>query len=120
MYLFGSGVMTVTPAGANQTPINIGLLQEMSIEGSRTLKELCGQYADPLAVGAGTRKWSGKAKVARISGRVLNAIYFGGSLATGQTTTAIAEAQMAVASVKVANAATCTQDQGVVYAPGCP
>ena len=66
MYNFGSGVMTVTPVGvANPTPVNIGLLQEAKIDVSVTLKELFGQYKDALAIGSGTRKWSGTAKVAQ-------------------------------------------------------
>ena len=89
MYMFGSGVCTITPSGSNPTPINIGLLQEFQISAKSTVKELFGQYRDPLAIGAGTRKWTGKAKVARFSAHVLNAIYFGGSITTtGNTTTA--------------------------------
>ena len=40
MYTFGSGVMTITPAGLNPTPINIGLLQEGSWEITQTNKPL--------------------------------------------------------------------------------
>ena len=88
MYMFGSGVMTITPSGSTPTPINIGLLQEGQITAKSTVKELFGQYRDPLAIGAGTRKWTGKAKVARFSANVLNAIYFGGTINAGMTTTA--------------------------------
>lgn len=119
MYFFGSGVMTVTPSGSNQTPVNVGLLQEGSIDVAQTTKALYGQYRDPLAIGAGTRKWTGKAKVARISGRALNAILLGGTLATGYTNTAVAEAGTVPGSssytVTVTNSATWLQDQGVVY-----
>jgi hypothetical protein len=121
MYLFGSGVLTVTPVGVtNPTPVNIGLCQEVSIKTSRSLKTLYGQYADPVAIGAGTRKWTGKAKIARLGGNALNAILIGGTISAGQTTTAIAESGTVPAIstyiVTVANSATWTVDQGVVYA----
>ena len=119
MYLFGSGVMTITPAGATPTPINIGLLQEGQITAKSTVKELFGQYRDPLAIGAGTRKWTGKAKVARFSANVLNAIYFGGTINAGMTTTAY-EADTIPGTgpytVTVANATHFTADLGVIYA----
>ena len=119
MFLFGSGVMTITPSGANPTPINIGLMQEGSVDMQQTLKALYGQYKDPIAVGAGTRKWSGKSKIARISGRVLNALFFGGSLNSGMTTTAYEAHTVPAAStytVTPTNSATFTEDQGVIYA----
>ena len=119
MYMFGSGVMTITPAGATPTPINIGLLQEGQITAKSTVKELFGQYRDPLAIGAGTRKWTGKAKVARFSANVLNAIYFGGTINAGMTTTAY-EADTIPGTgpytVTVANATHFTADLGVIYA----
>jgi len=119
MFKFGSGVMTVTPAGANPTPLNIGLLQEGSVEVAQETKALYGQYRDPLAIGAGTRKWTGKAKIARFSGAVINALMFGAVMAAGMTTTAY-EAQAVPGSVSyavtVANSATFTADQGVIYA----
>ena len=77
--------MTITPAGLTPTPINIGLLQEGQVTAKSTVKELFGQYRDPLAIGTGTRKSTGKAKVARFSANVLNAIYFGGTVAVGAT-----------------------------------
>lgn len=119
MFIFGSGVMTITPSGTVQTPINIGLLQEGTIEMQQEVKALYGQYKDPIALGAGTRKWTGKAKVARISGRILNALMLGGALATGQTSTAYEAGTVPAVStytVTVSNSATWTTDQGVIYA----
>lgn len=119
MFLFGSGVMTITPTGATPTPINIGLLQEGSIEMSQTLKELYGQYKDPVALGGGTRKWTGKAKTARISGYALNALFFNATMTGGYTMTAYEAAAVPAGTpwqVTVANAATFKADLGVVYA----
>ena len=125
MYNFGSGVMTVTPVGvANPTPVNIGLLQEAKIDVSVALKELFGQYKDALAIGSGTRKWSGTAKVARISGRVLNALLTGGAFTSGYLMTAVGESHAIPTTpyqVTTTNSATWTIDQGVFYtATGLP
>ena len=109
------------PRARHPTPINIGLLQEFQISAKSTVKELFGQYRDPLAIGAGTRKWTGKAKVARFSAHVLNAIYFGGSITTTGNTTTAYEADSGAGDVdstrsRSTNSATWTVDQGVVYA----
>ncbi len=120
MYMFGSGVATITPSGTTPTPINIGLLQEIQITAKSTVKELFGQYRDPLAIGAGTRKWTGKAKVARFSARVLNSIYFGGTLNTGMAATAYESDTIPATpgpyTVTTTHSANWTADLGVVYA----
>lgn len=119
MFQFGSGVMTVTPDSADPTPVNIGLLQEGSFDMQQTVKELFGQYKDPVALGSGTRKWAGKAKVARFSGSVMNALLFGGVLAPGMLTTAYEAMAVPAAAPYTANAANAAgwkQDQGVIYA----
>ena len=121
MFIFGSGVMTVTPIVSSglATPINFGLLQEGSIDMSSTVKALYGQYRDPIALGAGTRKWAGKAKLARYSAKVLNALVLGGTLTTGQTTTAYENDTVPAVStytVTVTNSATWATDLGVIYA----
>jgi hypothetical protein len=118
MYLFGSGVAYVTPQGANPTPVNIGLLQEITYDESSSLKSLFGQYRRAIAVGAGTIKTTVKAKFARISGLMLSAAYYGTALVAGQVATAVAEAATIPTTpyqVTVANSATWTQDQSVVF-----
>jgi hypothetical protein len=120
MYSFGSGVLIGTPSGANPTPTNFGLVQEVTYDEAGTLKSLFGQNRRALAVGAGTVKTTLKAKTARISGLVLASLYYGTSLTSGQTTTAVGEAGTVPAvstyTVTVSNAAAYVQDQGVVYA----
>ena len=121
MYMFGSGVAIITPAGATPTPVNIGLLQEIQISAKSTVKELYGQYRDPLAIGAGTRKWTGKAKVARFSANVLNSIYFGASTPLGTTITQTAYEADSVPgagpyTVTTTHSANWTADLGVIYA----
>ena len=69
MFVFGSGVLIGTPSGG--TPINFGLAQEVSLNIAATTKALYGQNNFPVAIGQGTRKMTGKAKLARISGQAL-------------------------------------------------
>lgn len=119
MYQFGSGVLIGTPAGANQTPINFGLIQNCNYDETATLKTLYGQGRRALAVGAGTIKSTLKAKSARISGLAMASLFYGVAMVTGQTATAIAEAGTIPTTpfqVTVANSGTWTVDQGVIYA----
>jgi hypothetical protein len=121
MYSFGSGVLIGTRTDiANATPVNFGLVQEVTLDETAGVKELYGQYQRPLAIARGTIKTTGKAKVARISGLAFANLYFGVAPVAGQTATAFAEAGTVEAStpyvVTAANAATFVADQGVVYA----
>ncbi len=121
MYSFGSGVLIGTRTDiANATPVNFGLVQEVTLDETAGVKELYGQYQRPLAIARGTIKTTGKAKVARISGLAFANVYFGVAPVAGQTATAFAEAGTVEASspyvVTAANAATFVADQGVVYA----
>lgn len=121
MYSFGSGVLIGTRTDIdNGTPINFGLVQEVTLDESASLKELFGQYQRPLAIARGTIKTTGKAKVARISGLAFANLYYGVTPAAGETATSFAEAGTIASSspylVTVANAATFVADQGVVYA----
>jgi hypothetical protein len=121
MYSFGSGVLIGTRSDIeNATPINFGLVQEVTLDESAGVKELYGQYQRPLAIARGTIKTTGKAKVARISGLAFANLYYGTTPITGQTATSFAEADTVAASspyiVTVVNSATFVGDQGVVYA----
>ena len=69
MYSFGSGVLLGTRTDVpNATPVNFGLVQEVTIDETATIKELTGQFQRPVAIARGSIKTTGKAKVARISG----------------------------------------------------
>jgi len=121
MYSFGSGVLIGTRTDiANATPVNFGLVQEVTLDETASVKELFGQFQRPLALARGTIKTSGKAKVARISGLAFANLYYGATPVAGQTATSFAEAGTVAASspyvVTVANAATFVGDEGVVYA----
>lgn len=121
MYSFGSGVLIGTRTDiANATPINFGLVQEVSIDESATVKELYGQFQRPVAVARGTIKTTGKAKVARISGLAFANLFYGVTPGTGQLATSFAEASVvpsgAPYTVSPQNAATLVDDGGVTYA----
>ncbi len=121
MYSFGSGVLLGTRTDiANATPVNFGLVQEVTIEESASVKEIYGQFQYPLVSARGTIKTTGKAKVARISGLAFANLFYGVTPAAGQLATSFAEAGTVPSSspytVSVANAATFADDDGVVYA----
>jgi hypothetical protein len=104
MFVFGSGVLIGTPASGS--PINFGLVQEVSLNFATTTKALYGQYNFPVAIGSGTRKMSGKAKMARVSGQALGSLFFG-------LTPSVGGAPYTYSTI---NHATFVADQGVVYA----
>jgi hypothetical protein len=117
---FGSGLLFATNTAANSTPIQFGTLQDVTLDISRTLKELYGQGQFAVAVGAAQQKITGKAKVGQVNGRLYNDLFFGGTSAVGQTLLAYNEAGTVPAvttyTVTVVNSATWVEDQGVLYA----
>lgn len=121
MYSFGSGVLIGTRTDiVNATPVNFGLVQEVTIEEAASVKELYGQYQHAIAIARGTIKTTGKAKVARISGLAFANLFYGVAPTAGQLATAFAEAAIVPASspytVTPANSATFADDGGVIYA----
>jgi hypothetical protein len=121
MYSFGSGVLLGTRTDiANATPLNFGLVQEVTIEETATIKELTGQFQRPVAIARGTIKTTGKAKVARISGLAFANLFYGVTPSAGQLATSFAEAGAVAATtpftIAVANAATFVDDEGVLFA----
>ncbi len=83
MFVFGSGVLMGIPSTG--TPINFGLVQEVSLDFAITNKPLFGQNRFPVAIGQGTTKISGKAKVAKLSGLAIGQLFFGLTPAAGST-----------------------------------
>ena len=121
MYSFGSGVLIGTRTDiANATPVNFGLVQEVTIEEAASVKELYGQFQHPVAIARGTIKTTGKAKVARISGLAFANLFYGVTPAAGQIATAFAEAATVPAAtpyaVTPANGASFGDDLGLIYA----
>ena len=120
MFSFGSGVLIGTRTDiANATPINFGLVQEVHIDESASIKELFGQFQHPVAIARGTIKTTGKAKVARISGLAFASLFYGVVPVAGQTATAFGEAGVVPTTpyqVTVANAGTFVADLGPINA----
>jgi hypothetical protein len=118
MYVFGSGVLIGTDSSG--VSVNFGLAQEVTLSVAQTTKSLYGQNNFPVAIGAGTRKLTGKAKLASLSGVAMGRLFFGVAPSVGTTQTQFGEAGSVPAStpwtVTVVNSANWTADQGVVYA----
>jgi hypothetical protein len=118
MFVFGSGVLIGTPSGGS--PINFGLVQEVTLNVAASTKALYGQYNFPVAIGTGTKKMTGKAKMARVSGQALGTLFFGLPPIAGVTQTQFGETTNVPSSspytYQTINHATFIADQGVVYA----
>jgi hypothetical protein len=120
---FGAGLVAFTPPGANPTPIVCGVLQDVSLKASKTLKKLYGQKQFPVSVAEGEGSITGTAKFAQLYGSFLkNAL--GGSMASGQTIGSINEAAVIPATpfiITVVNSATWVADFSVYdYTAGKP
>jgi len=118
---FGAGSLYAIPgalsgvAVTNPTPIQFGILQDVTLDFKFDVKQLYGnrQFALKIARGKGKATW--KAKSAQLQARAINDLFLNGTLtAAKQELTAIDEA-LTVASdkVTVAEAATFAQDLGV-------
>ncbi len=117
---FGPGILIVTRTDiANAPSVNVGFVNEFSIDTTATNKELYGQKKFPLVVAQGTVKATGKFKSATLSGLAWNNVMFGQSFATGGFAWNIDEAQAVPGTpytVTVTDAATFDFDLGVRYA----
>lgn len=89
-YSFGVGTMHATPLSDGSgnsiltpTPIELGVLQDNSVDISFDVKELYGSKQFAIDVARGKGKITGKAGVARLSGALFNSIMFGQTVATG-------------------------------------
>jgi hypothetical protein len=82
-YLFGTGLLSIVPAGNNPTPVNVGVLKDVSLDASYTIKELFGQYQMALDCALSQVKITGKAKTAVLAGDLINQFLTGSSIATG-------------------------------------
>lgn len=132
-FSFGAGVIVGTPLTdaygtpiATPTPIQLGIMQECSVDFDFDIKELFGQYQFPVAIGRGKGKISGKAKFAQLNGLSINTLVFGQTLAAGSlgevidtTGTAIPATPFTVTPT-VPNSGTWAKDLGVLDPNGLP
>lgn len=117
VYQFGSGnLFGASTIGGVLVPRKFGALQDVSIDFSKSIKELFGQFQYPLDAAAGQIKIAGKAKFANINMLVLNDLFFGQTVAAGAKYFISQEAGTVTATlVTVANSATWYEDGGVTY-----
>jgi len=117
--VFGAGTAILTPAAANgptnPTPLQLPIMQELSIDFSGDLAELYGQDQYPYALARTKVKIECKAKMGAIYAALLSDLFFGATLATGQAIPVLREVGTvtthAYTTVHAANFAT---DGGVV------
>lgn len=86
-YNFGAGSLwgTRNDITGPFTPRKFAILQEVSFDFSRTIKQLTGSYNMAVALGPGVIKTSAKAKAARIMAGPYAELYFGVTPSAGQT-----------------------------------
>lgn len=123
---FGSGLLyTKRTDIASQGPVRFGAFQDMQLDFSGDIKELFGQNQFALDVARGKVKIEGKAKLAQISAPLMNAVFFGGAITSGQILSQYQEAGAVPAvttyTVTTTHAADFRSDLGVHYlATGFP
>lgn len=112
---FGSGSAFGIPSGANPTPVQFGVLQDIAFDFNFSIKELRGQFQFPVALARGAGKATWKAKAAKLNAAAVNSLFFNGTASTGLELTAISEVgTIATAAVTVANSAFFQSDLGCV------
>jgi hypothetical protein len=116
-YSFGSGQLWGITSGSNPVAVRFGGLQNASVDFSGSIKSLFATYHFPLAIARGTTQISGKASFVDFSAKVLNTLFFGGSLAAGTKQIILGEAGTPTGSVQknvlVGNSANFVRDLGV-------
>lgn len=118
-FWFGAGAAFATQTNASGviTPVEIGVMQDISIDYSGEIKPIYGKNQYAIALGRGKVKIEGKAKFAKFSMNIINTLFFGGTPSTGQITVVENESQTITAgSVTPANKATFLSDLGPYYA----
>src|SRR3984957_8086894 len=113
---FGVGLLEFTPAGSNPTPQGCGILQDVSIDFSQTIKELVGSSKVAVDVAQAELKTTGKAKLAQIMASVIANFLSGSTQTTGTTIGAINEVQTIATTVTTTNAATYVENLRVYNA----
>jgi hypothetical protein len=98
-YGFGLGFLSLTDTSqTTQNPIVCGVLQDVSLDISMTVKELRGSLQFPVDIARSTGTVTGKAKFAQISAGVVNAILAGSTIGAGMKIASINEAKTPAAN----------------------
>lgn len=132
-FAFGTGVFWGTPltdangnAIANPTPVQLGVLQDLSLDLSFDTKTLYGQNQFPVAVGRGKGKMSGKSKFAQLNGVSINSLVFGQTMTNGLVSDfydvagSVIPATPFTVTPVIPNSGTFSYDLGVRDANGVP
>lgn len=105
---FGSGVFFGIPTAGNlatnPTPLQFGILQEVSLDIKADLKKLFGMQQFPIAKARGKIDVTAKGKIASLDPLFYSQLYFGQNTATGVQRPVFNEAAVAAASVAPAHA----------------
>jgi hypothetical protein len=130
---FGAGSLIGTAttdaygnALAAPTPVQFGVLQNVSLDMSFDTKELYGQNQFPVAVGRGKGKIGGKASFAQINGMLLNSLFFGQTMTAGTISDVINPPAAAIPATPFAvtptipGSGTWANDLGVTDTAGVP
>ena len=124
---FGPGIAIITRTDVTPNiPVNVGFVNELSLDFAGTTKQLFGQNQFPLVAARGTIKATGKWKAAVLSGSAWNNVFYGmSSISTssafnlnwnvGSTFTL---STASTAAVQVGSTTTFDADLGVTYAFG--
>jgi hypothetical protein len=118
-YIFGSGTVIAKRTDVTLTkPAFLGVLQDISLDFSRKIEGLLGQYVSPVAFGGGELEIKGKAKFGRFQATQLNNLFLNGAqtAASGLEMTTGESGTVSAGAVTVANGATFVEDQGVFNA----
>lgn len=122
-FAFGSGAVWAVPAGSNQTPSRLGIIQSAGVSFKSKNVPLYGTNQFPVTVGTGTMDISGTAEMAQLTARFYNDIFFGGGVSTpagGQTIVIIDEPGTVPGTstyiITTAQHSTWVLDLGVKYA----
>jgi hypothetical protein len=115
-YVFGTGLLALRPSGTNPTPVQVGVLKDVSVDASFTTKELRGAYQFPLDIARAGGKLSVKAKSGTLAGGVINSLLTGSTMTTGSVQGVQGESATIPSTpfeITVTNGATFKTDFGV-------
>lgn len=117
--VFSTGNLFGIPSGANPTPIRFATLQDVAVDFKFDLKKLYGGAQFPVEQARGKGEIDIKATAGRVDPNLFNQIFFGASIATGQTLNSVDETSAIPTTpfqITVANGATFSVDLGVYNA----
>lgn len=121
-YAFGIGNLFALRTDVSPVlAVPFGNIQDVQFDFSFEEKELYGQFQFPVDIARAKGKITGKAKFAHINAALFNSLFFGGTLATGQTHAQNNEPHTVPASpytvtITPPSSGTIVDDLGVVYA----